>query len=162
MAIKNDDLQKLLTAEGMQFFIHPQTSALLFHFTGMFARHQAVVSLQSDGTFLQFRSLGYMRCPDSHPHLDVILKILGHINYLRKSVKFGWDPADGEIVGYVDHAIEDGGLTQQQFHQLLWVFLVVLDMSSKRLSEALETGHDPGDPDPSKMGGSDAGRVTSL
>src|SRR5207249_546391 len=110
MAITNGDLQKLLGNEGLTYFIHPETSALLFNFTGMFARHQAVVSLQTEGTFMQFRSLGYLRCPPTHSHLDSVLKVLGHINYLRKSIKIGWDPADGEVVGYVDHAVEDGGV----------------------------------------------------
>ncbi len=153
MAISNGDLQTLLGNEGMNFFVHPQTNALLFNFTGMFARHQAVVSLQSDGTFLQFRSLGYSKCEPSHPNILAVLQVLGQINYLRKSVKFGWDPNDGEIVAYVDHAIEDGGVSQAQFHQLLWVFLVVIDLSSKRLADTLATGRDPGDPDPNAVTG---------
>jgi len=55
----------------------------------------------------------------------------------------GWDPTDGEIVGYADLWLEDATLTQQQFGAMLGAFIPAIDLGHARIVTTMETGVDP-------------------
>jgi hypothetical protein len=132
---------------------------VMMGFGGLNGRYQVVIPIELDGRFIQVRTIGYMNCPADHPAIHTILEILGHLNYQLRMTKFGWDPSDGEIVAYADVWIEDGDLTQKQFGALFKSMLPAIDLNYKRLTQAMETGKDPGEvlPDldslPSKLRG---------
>jgi hypothetical protein len=147
MALKFDDLKQLLEQEGLHYYIDPKQEAVMLRVAALFGSYQLVISLQVEGQFLQFRSIGYLQCAPTHPHLAVVLRALCEINYQKRLVKLGWDARDGEIAAYADVWIMDGMLSQGQFHRMFTNFVPTLDESLPRLQEILQTGKDPGDRD---------------
>lgn len=151
MALTMDGLRKLVDAEGLRYFLDPSRDALMMAASGMNGRYQFVVILEKKGEFLQFRTIGYLNCPEDHPHHMEVLKVLGKINYRIRLVKYGWDPKDGEITAYADAWLMDNKLTQQQLKRMLQNFLPTIDMSYSRIKRTMETGEDPGEENPAKM-----------
>ncbi len=148
MAMTMRRLKKLCKGEDITIFESPDHPRVTAGFKGTNGSYQVVISIELDGRFVQFRTVGYLSCPVDHPHVNTVLAILGSLNYRLRMTKFGWDPDDGEIVGYADMWIEDGDLTQEQFNAILIKSLLPsIDRNFKRLSVAMETGNDPGEED---------------
>lgn len=145
MAITFERLQELLKGEGLKFYIDPDRPLARLMLTGTFGRYDMAVVLDDEGQFLQLRTLGYGTCPKNHQHHAALLRLLAEINYVRRFVKFGLDPADGELVGYGDLWIMDGQVTQQQFHRMMANFVPGIDVAHARIEAVLATGKDPGD-----------------
>jgi hypothetical protein len=163
MAMKMEELKKLMEGEKLKYFIDPSRPALMLSLKGMAGTYQFVVLLEIEGTFIQFRTLHYLQCPADHPHLLEVLKVIGSLDCLKRFIKFGWDPSDGEIVGYSDITLgEDGRLEQKQFHQAIGFFVTGVDISYKRLQETIETGKDPGNLNPAQVASTLLGSAGSL
>jgi hypothetical protein len=148
VTITLDGLKALLTTEGVKYFISPDQPLLSMGFSGLTGQYQMVMHVDLDDRFLQFRTVGYLRCPADHAHLEAVLRVLGHLDYQLRLTKFGWDPADGEIVGYADLWLEDATLTQGQFSAMLHCFLSGIDLNHGRIEKTIETGTDPGEVQP--------------
>ena len=151
MALSFDQLQDLMKGEGLHYFMAPDRPAVRFSVAGVFGKFDLVIHLQEDGRFLQFRTLNYAECPAAHPHLFQVLKLLGLVNYQKRLLKLGWDPASGDIIAYADLWVMDGQVTQEQFHRMLHNFVPGIDTSQVRIRATLETGNDPGEPDPTAI-----------
>lgn len=151
MAMKMDDLKRILEGEKLRYFIDPERDAVLIGFGGVNGRLQLVVSLWLDGQFLQFRSFDYGSCQSDNPHLPALLRCLAEINYRVRLVKFAWDPSDGEISATADLWLMDAGITVMQFKRMLENFVPVLDENRPRIQQAIATGKDPGPEDPEAM-----------
>ncbi|MFH1330149.1 MAG: YbjN domain-containing protein [Actinomycetota bacterium] len=145
MPMTLDKLKKLCEGEKLKYFLAPDRPMVMLGFGGINGRYQVVVPVELDGRFVQFRTVSYLHCPADHRHLEPVLRILSSLNYKLRMTKFGWDPTDGEIVGYADVWVEDGELTQAQFSSCLRCLLPAIDLNYKRLTQTLETGEDPGD-----------------
>ena len=146
-----EELLELLRGEGLKFFIDEAASRVMLVMVGPHGTHNLVISLLSDGRFLQIRSAGWLQCPKGHPHMETMLQALLAANYKCRFVKFAWDPKDGEIVAYGDVWIEDGSLTQRQFHSVMENYFAVIDMQRGRFDKIISTGKDPGDIEPQKV-----------
>lgn len=147
MAITFARLQELLKKEDLRFFVAPDAPIIQFGIAGFFGRYDITIRLFDDGRFLQFRTAHYHTCPADHPHLTTILKVIGQVNYEKRLLKLGWDPADGEIMAYADIWLMDNDLTQEQFHRMMGNYMPELDLANLRLQKVIETGVDPGEPD---------------
>lgn len=143
MSITIDKLKRLLDAQGVRYFQDPHHPAVLMNFGGLFGSYQVVMQVDLDGKFLLIRTLGYARCPASHPHSTTVLQVLGALDYQMRTTKWGWDPSDGEIVACVDLWLEDAVVTESQFQAILRVFLPAIDMAHQRITTAMATGVDP-------------------
>jgi hypothetical protein len=143
VTITLDELKSLADRQGLKYFLAPDRPAIAMGFTGLNGSYQVLMMVELDGRFIQFRTLGYGHCPSGHPHLEAVLRVLGALDYKLRLTKFGWDPTDGEIVGYADLWLEDARLTQQQFTTMLNAFLPAIDMGHVRIAKTLETGVDP-------------------
>jgi len=151
MAITFTQLQELMTKEGLKFFIAPDRPVVRFSVGGACGQYEIVLHVQEEGSFLQFRTVGYLSCPSGHASLNAVLQALGAINYQQRFVKFGWDPSDGEIVAYGDIWIMDSGVTQSQFSRMMNNYLPGIDTAYARIKTAFETGKDPGKQDPQAL-----------
>jgi hypothetical protein len=151
MGMTLDELKKLCEGEGFKYFLDSHRPMVMMMFRGINGRFQLVAPVELDGRFLQIRTVSYLHCPPDHQHIEVVLRILGSLNYRLRMTKFGWDPSDGEIVAYADVWVEDGGLTQKQFGSLFKSLLPAIDLSCKRISTAMETGEDPGELTPESL-----------
>jgi hypothetical protein len=143
-----DELKSLAEGEGFRYFVAPDRTALMMSFGGLNGSYQVLAALEVDGRFLQFRTLGYRFCPEDNPHLEAVLRLLGTLDYQLRLTKFGWDPSDGEIVGYADIWVEDAPLTKTQFRTMLGCFLPGIDLNYPRITATIETGTDPGEVKP--------------
>lgn len=162
MSVTVDSLQKMLAEDGVRFFVDPINNAVLAMFGGHFGSYQIVFDTDMDGAFLQIRTLNYAMCPKSSPHYVAVLELLGNLNYTYRSTKFGWDPRDGEVVGYVDFWLEDAVLTIDQLRVNLGTLLRTIDKANFRIRAIMESGTDPGDPSAPPSGASDSGDFTTV
>ncbi len=145
MAMTLEKLKKLCDGEGLKYFVAPDRPAAMMVFGGANGRFQIIAKVEVDGRFVQVRTIAYLHCPADHPHVVPVLKVLGHLNYQLRLVKFAWDPSDGEIAVYADIWVEDGDLTQTQFKALFRSLIPAVDLNYKRLTQTIETGRDPGE-----------------
>lgn len=145
MAITLADLKKRLDELKLKYFLSPDKPMVMAGFGGLNGSYQVALLVELEGTFLQFRSLGYLKCPADRPEVMEVLKVIGDLNYRKRLIKFGWDASDGEIVAYADMWIMDGGLTTQQLDRMLKTFVTTMDIAHGRLKKTMETGADPGD-----------------
>ena len=143
MTITVDQLKKLAEGQGLKYFLAPDRPALLMGFAGVTGSYQVLMMVELDGRFLQFRTTGYGKCPAEHPNLEAVLRVIGDLDYRFRLAKFGWDPSDGEIVGYADLWLEDATLTPRQFAGMLGAFLPAIDLAHARIGMTLATGVDP-------------------
>ena len=148
MALTMERLKNQVGAIPLRFFIDPDRDALMLGATGLNGRYQFLILLELDGEFLQFRTIGYHSCPLDHPNVDETLRVLGELNYRLRFIKFGWDPADGEIVAYGDAWISDGDLAQGQIGRMAKSFMSIMDLQYARIDATIQTGEDPGEVDP--------------
>ncbi len=156
MALTIDELRKLMDGTGLAYFLHPDNPLLLCMVTGEHGRYQFVVSLDTEGKFLQLRTHGLLQCLEEHAHIVPVLKALAAVNYQARFIKVGWDRKDGEIVAYGDTWIADGKLTQDQFKHIIGSFLPYMDVLYAGFKRIIETGEDvdplnPADAVPDKL-----------
>jgi hypothetical protein len=146
-----EELKKLAEGENLKYFVAQDAPTLLMNIGGLNGAHQIVLPLELDGRFLQFRTVGYLTCPADSPHLEAVLRVLGQLDYQLRVTKFGWDPADGEIVGYADMWLEDSEVTQKQFSGTIHTFFAGIDLNKPRIAKTIEIGADPGEFDPTDL-----------
>jgi hypothetical protein len=143
-------LRELLDGEGLRYYLIPDQEGVMLTLTGTENRYQFRILLEDDGNFLQFRSDGYLLCPQGHPNLDTVLKVMGAANYRLRLMKFGWDPTDGEIAAYVDQWVMDADFTQAQFGRMADAYMAILDDEYTTFKAAIDSGvgvDSPPDPD---------------
>lgn len=151
------ELRELLETEGLRYYLIPDQDGVMLTMKGTEGKYQFKILLELDGEFLQFRSIDYLHCPQGHPNLDTTLQVLGEINYRLRLLKFGWDPADGEIAVYVDLWMMDATITQGHFSRMASAFMSIMDDEYPRLVAAIEEGVGVDSP-----GGEDQDVVDSL
>ena len=147
MPLSMQQLQSLVDRQELRYLVDPHNPMLILDVRGTDGTYRFAISLQVEGQFLQFRSIGYLSCVPDDPHLGEVLKVLGSVNFRNRLVKYAWDPSDGEIAAYADVWIMDGTLTDGQFERVLHNFVTTIDGDYLRIKTAAETGSDPGDKD---------------
>ncbi len=80
MAMSLDDLRALVDGEGLRYFIDPAKPRLLLSMSGLAGGFRCVISLQLDNSFLQLRTVEWLRCLSDHPHLAAVLGAAAAIN----------------------------------------------------------------------------------
>lgn len=163
MAMTMDQLKQLCDQMGLRYFLDPRRTAVTFGLRGDASNFHLLVLLDLDGTFLQLRSIEYVKCPAGHPNLHAVLKVLGDLNLATRLVKYGWDAVDGEIVAFGDMWIMDGAVTPNQFQRMLVNWLGGVDPAYPRIKKTIETGKDPGpDTGQGRSGGGTGKAVTEV
>lgn len=143
MPLTMEQLKSRVERQDLRYFVDPHQPMLLLDVQGANGTYRFLISLQDDGQFLQFRTVGYLTCTADNPHLPEVFKVLGVVNYENRLVKYGWDSSDGEIAAYADVWIMDGTLTDGQFARVLQNFVPIIDSDFVRIKTAADTGRDP-------------------
>jgi hypothetical protein len=144
MALTLEQLRKLLDGAGLKYYLDPDRTAVLLTLGGQNGRYECIVSLQSEGQFLQLLTLGYATCAPDHPHRAAVFQALAALNAERRFTKFAWDAKQSAIIVYADVWLADGTLTPAQFQRMCSNYFGCLDGDAPRIRKALETGVDPG------------------
>jgi hypothetical protein len=145
MAMSLKEIEKLMKKKKLKYFVDPDRPVLMLSAKGLFGTYQILVVLEREGEFLQFRTAGYRHCTSDSPHLEEVLKALGSINYRMRYAKFGWNPANGEIVVFADTWLMDEKISWKQFERMLDNYFPAIDLNFGRLKKIIETGKDPGE-----------------
>jgi hypothetical protein len=99
-----------------------------------------VLTREEDGEYLRLRSLRYLTCPKEHPAVTDVHKKLVGFNYDFKLIKFGWDEADGEIVGEVALPLEDATLADEQLMAMLALLTRRCNEQYPEINALIESG----------------------
>jgi hypothetical protein len=148
MALSFDELKQIIQGCGLQFFVHPTETVLMFGITGHSGGLQLTVWLLDNGAFLQMRTMGYVRCAAEAPHLPAVLRLLAELNNQYRLVKWGWDARNGEVSAFSDLFLSDALATSNQVSSQLFFFINLLDQVAPRIRATLDTGKDPGSGEP--------------
>lgn len=151
MAMSMKEVEKLMKKKKLNYFVHPERPVLVFNVAGLFGTFQILVVLEREGEFLQFRTADYLNCSPDNPHLKEVLKALGGINFKMRYAKFGWNPADGQIVVFADSWLMDGKISWKQFERMLDNYFPAIDLNFGRLKQIIDTGADPGEKKPGDL-----------
>ena len=102
------------------------------------------LSLQEDGEYLQCTISEYLNLNATAYREELLTKLL-ELSRLRKILKFGLDPDDGEVSISIEIPIEDGGFTQGQLRRSLVCLMQTAVGERYRLRVLMETGFYPGE-----------------
>ena len=98
-----------------------------------------VVRLDEDGRYLELVAPGlYESRGCAHP--AALFQVLLDITMRTKMIRFEHDPADGEIRCTIECPVEDGELTERQFHRMLDGLAESVDRWHPVISKAMDTG----------------------
>lgn len=142
MAVSLDDLRRLLDKAGFDHVDGPE-GTLLFRVEAGDEPVNMVLDRPSEGHIVQFRTLNLLTA-EPGPHRLTLLTALATANDKLKLVKFGLDPEDGEVCGYIDLVVGGGTLTEQQFVRCLQSLLHMVGRAATRFRTIISTGEDPG------------------
>ncbi|MBN1629473.1 MAG: hypothetical protein JW990_06910 [Thermoleophilia bacterium] len=155
MAVTPEDCSRLVDGEGLRTLANGDylvpvikfnhRAAVILPLIGIFGSHVAYVVTDLDGRLLRVATLGYASCPPDSAHLLPLLRLLGELNLSLSGIKFGWDPGSGQVEASVEAVVEEGELSQAQFHAMVSLFLPRLDVSYYRICHVIETGRDRGE-----------------
>lgn len=98
-----------------------------------------VITVDLDGTYLEFRSIDLPPCSQAHPMAAFVKDLLLGINHTTRFVKFGWDISSGVISGAGDVWIMDTELTPELLRCQVWSFVMGHIDLVRRLHELLDT-----------------------
>jgi len=139
MAITTDQIVNALASHNLKFLKVDDTHILLAVRTEQ-ASLQLGITLAEDGEYLDIRTVQLLTCPADHRNREAVMLALLGSNLEHKLVKFGWDPADGEISASVSLPIEDSTtLLPDQLSRMLIGLGIVIDNTFPRVKKALES-----------------------
>jgi hypothetical protein len=140
MAMKLEELGGLMSAIGYRYLRDPDPPILVAIYDYEDDKVQIHLRLDIDGQYLQIRAPNLLSCVKDHRHLPALLAAITSFNGRCRSVRFTWDPSDGEIAAFTDAWPMDGKLTALQLQRLINLLVVTVNASRPRLRGVLETG----------------------
>jgi hypothetical protein len=145
MPVTYEAIRSMFEASGVGYMVEPNDGTLLFGSTSESGQHLLVqLRVEADGSWLQLRSVGLLKCPPTSKHLPAVLRLLAELNYYYRCIKLGWGSEDGELAAYADLCVGDSQATQPQIFSLIGFFLRLLGDIQPRLLVTATTGKDPG------------------
>ncbi|MEL6931233.1 MAG: YbjN domain-containing protein [Cyanobacteria bacterium J06600_6] len=103
-----------------------------------------VIQLLRDGKSLQLYTPELLKVKN-HVYKGVLFQSLLSLMWDCNSVRFEYDPRDGELRATIDLLLEDAPLTVQQFSSALSLLVEAVDsLMMPRMQSILATGNDPG------------------
>jgi hypothetical protein len=140
-------------ASDVRYMVDPNDGSLMCGGTGDAGQHFMMrLYVEAEGRWVQLRSVGFLKCPPDHKHLQPVLRLVAFLNYEYRCLKLGWDQKDGEIAAYADLLVADTQPTQGQIFGLIGFFVARLSDVHPRLMVTLTTGQDPGEQKPEGQG----------
>jgi hypothetical protein len=97
------------------------------------------VHLLEEGEYIRFRIPCYLDLSRTPHRARVVEKLLG-LNHNIKLLKFGMDPADGEVSVEINLPLEDGAPTRQQMHRCMYYLTRPAMRERDYLLTLMETG----------------------
>jgi len=140
MATTLAKIKNLLDGLGKRFFANDARDMLMIPCGCAGKTIHVILSLQNEGRFLQLLSKDFNATPKDGASSVALFEEMLALNFETKFIKLGRDPQDGEVVGYGDSWIEDGGLTAGQLDRMVGTFVSGMAEAQERLEVAALTG----------------------
>jgi len=140
MATNLTEIKTLLDGIGNRFFANEARDMLMIPCGCAEKTIHVILSLQNEGRFLQLISKDFNATPKDGARSVALFEEMLALNFETKFIKLGRDPSDGEVVGYGDFWIEDGGLTAGQLDRMLGNFVSGMAEAQERLEVVALTG----------------------
>ncbi|HYG77098.1 MAG TPA: YbjN domain-containing protein [Planctomycetota bacterium] len=121
-----DTLARYLDRDEWRYDLDPEGSCIRTGFRGDHATYRAMVLFDAEKQRVRFIVPNYLNLTKI-PDRARILERLMELNMQYILLKFGFDPADGEVRAEIDVPVNDSNLSYEGFRRCLYCLLTAVD-----------------------------------
>jgi hypothetical protein len=138
MAVTMDTLREGIEVEGIRIFQHEDDALLVpIHRQGQMFHLE--IERMEEGGYVRGYIPWFMKIEDT-PFRERVLVRLLRLNGEYKILKFAYDDNDGEVCVSVEIPVEDGTLTREQLHRMMYILTQVVFDERERLVMLMTKG----------------------
>lgn len=138
MAVTMDTLRDGIEVEGIRIFQHEDDALLVpIHRQGQMFHLE--IERMEEGGYVRGYIPWFMKIEDT-PFRERVLVRLLRLNGEYKILKFAYDDDDGEVCVSVEIPVEDGTLTREQLHRMMYILTQVVFDERERLMMLMTKG----------------------
>ena len=138
MAVTMDTLREGIEVEGIRIFQHEDDALLVpIHRQGQMFHLE--IECMEEGGYVRGYIPWFMKIEDT-PFRERVLVRLLRLNGEYKILKFAYDDNDGEVCVSVEIPVEDGTLTREQLHRMMYILTQVVFDERERLVMLMTKG----------------------
>lgn len=138
MAVTMDTLRDGIEVEGIRIFQHEDDALLVpIHRQGQMFHLE--IERMEEGGYVRGYIPWFMKIEDT-PFRERVLVRLLRLNGEYKILKFAYDDDDGEVCVSVEIPVEDGTLTRDQLHRMMYILTQVVFDERERLMMLMTKG----------------------
>ncbi len=138
MAVTMDTLRDGIEVEGIRIFQHDDDALLVpIHRQGQMFHLE--IERMEEGGYVRGYIPWFLKVEDS-PYKERVLIRLLRLNGEYKILKFAYDDNDGEVCVSVEIPVEDGTLTRDQLHRMMYILTQVVFDERERLVMLMTKG----------------------
>jgi hypothetical protein len=121
-----DTLARYLDRDQWRYDLDPESSCIRTGFRGDHATFRAMVLLDVEKQRVRFIVANYLNL-SKVAEKSLILERLMELNMQYIMLKFGYDPADGEVRAEIDVPVNDTEMSYEGFRRCLYCLLTAVD-----------------------------------
>lgn len=131
MAVSMDMLREGIEVDGIRIFQH-EDDALLIPIHRQGQMFQVEIERMEEGGYVRGYIPWFMNISETAYKEKVLIRLL-RLNGEYKILKFAYDDNDGEVCVSVEVPVEDGTLTRDQMHRMMYILTQVVFDERERL-----------------------------
>ena len=121
-----DALARYLDRDEWRYDLDPEGSCIRTGFRGDHATYRAMILYDSEKERVRFIVPNYLNLSKIRSK-ERVLERLMELNMQYILLKFGYDPADGEVRAEIDIPVNDSNLSYEGFRRCLYCLLTAVD-----------------------------------
>jgi len=121
-----DTLARYLDRDEWRYDLDPEGSCIRTGFRGDHATYRAMVLFDAEKQRVRFIVPNYLNLTKIPDRARIIERLM-ELNMQYILLKFGFDPADGEVRAEIDVPVNDSNLSYEGFRRCLYCLLTAVD-----------------------------------
>jgi hypothetical protein len=121
-----DTLARYLDRDEWRYDLDPEGSCIRTGFRGDHATYRAMVLYDSDKQRVRFIVPNYLNLTKVQDKPRILERLM-ELNMQYILIKFGFDPADGEVRAEIDVPVNDSNISYEGFRRCLYCLLTAVD-----------------------------------
>lgn len=121
-----DTLARYLDRDEWRYDMDPEGSCIRTGFRGDHATYRAMVLLDAEKQRVRFIVPNYLNLTKIADKTRILERLM-ELNMQYILLKFGYDPADGEVRAEIDVPVNDSNLSYEGFRRCLYCLLTAVD-----------------------------------
>jgi hypothetical protein len=121
-----DTLARYLDRDEWRYDLDPEGSCIRTGFRGDHATYRAMVLYDSDKQRVRFIVPNYLNLTKVQDKARILERLM-ELNMQYILLKFGYDPADGEVRAEIDVPVNDSNISYEGFRRCLYCLLTAVD-----------------------------------